>query len=101
MLMNEIGSRQRHHCLDLHSPAPARGRRIRARIIGTLGLALSNEGLYMKTSLGLIAVLISCAQIVAWADTCPPPPSSINPSVQASVKFDKKSGTYIYQYDLR
>ena len=37
----------------------------------------------------------------SYADPCPPPPSSIDPSVTASISFDKKAGLYTYKYAVQ
>jgi hypothetical protein len=34
------------------------------------------------------------------ADTCPPPPTAIDPSVKAGVSYDKKTSLYTYTYDV-
>lgn len=55
----------------------------------------------MKPIYGIFGIVFANLSLTAWADTCPPPPSSIDPSVTANVSFDKKSGVYIYKYDVQ
>jgi hypothetical protein len=55
----------------------------------------------MKTFQSVAIVLIIGLNFAASADTCPPPPSSVDPSVSAIISFDKKSGTYTYKYNVK
>lgn len=55
----------------------------------------------MKRSFGIFGIIFAGLPLTALADTCPPPPSSIDPSVTANVSFDKKSGIYTYKYDVQ
>jgi hypothetical protein len=50
---------------------------------------------------GLIGFLIGSVSAQSMADTCPPPPNSIAPSLSATVTFDKKSQLYNYQYIVK
>lgn len=55
----------------------------------------------MKQILLFLGFMIAGMQIVAWADTCPNPPSSVDPSVSTNTTFDKKTGSYTYSYSIQ
>jgi hypothetical protein len=55
----------------------------------------------MKHTFLLLWFLIAGTQSIAWADTCPPPPSSVNPSVSTHATFDKKIGNYTFNYSVQ
>ncbi|OFZ18993.1 MAG: hypothetical protein A2X94_13675 [Bdellovibrionales bacterium GWB1_55_8] len=52
---------------------------------------------YQVTALTFLLI----APVAALSDTCPPPSSSIDPSVSAAVSFDKKTGLYTYEYEVQ
>src|SRR5258708_36999738 len=71
------------------------------RIIGTR--LFDDEVNYMANlrKIGFACLAISCLQAPAAAQTCPPPPTSIDPSLSSSVSYDANTQTYSYHYTLR
>jgi hypothetical protein len=55
----------------------------------------------MKKSNLFPIFLTLCAQSTTWADTCPAPPSSVDPKISTSMVFNKKLGTYTYNYTIQ
>jgi hypothetical protein len=56
--------------------------------------------LIQKKTLFLIACVVG-ADALALADSCPPPPSAVNPTLSVSTSYDKKNREYKYTYTLR
>src|SRR5882762_1791757 len=74
---------------------------LRLRIIGTR--RFDDEVHFMRNlrKIALLYLAVYCLQSRAIAQTCPPPPTSIDPSLSSSVSYDINTQTYIYRYTLR
>lgn len=51
--------------------------------------------------IGMINMILSVFTLQAIASVCSSPPSSVKPSLSASVNFDKKKQMYKYQYKIK
>jgi hypothetical protein len=54
---------------------------------------------YISVSFFILATILPLMS-ESRADSCPTPPTKINPKINVKIDFDKKTGIYSYKYDL-
>jgi hypothetical protein len=55
----------------------------------------------MKLLFTLFLFITVAENPISWADTCPLPPSSVDPTVSSSVSYDKRTQLYTYKYQVQ